>query len=188
MSSGQNENDNDNTNTNTSTSNDVNTIEPTKKINCSDQMVEIIKDLEKLSKIIKGLANDMKKVKRVHEKEVKKALKSKRKKDPNAPKREPTGFARPSLMSPELCKFLGVSEDTMMSHPEATKGINAYIKAHNLQNPANKREIFPDKKLAKLLSGPTDGTQLTFFNLQKYIKHHFIKPTIPVKPPVQKKD
>ena len=148
---------------------------------CSECMVQLITDLDKLAKITRGLANSMKKAKRAHDKELKAALKlskGKRKKprDANAPKRAPSGFNKPGPLSKELCKFLGVDGKTEMSRPEVTKEITAYIKKHTLQNEANKREILPDKKLGKLLSGPTDGTSLTFFNLQKYIKHHFPKP------------
>ena len=148
---------------------------------CSDQLSQLILDLDKLAKITRGLANTMKKVKKVHDKEVKnleKVAKGKKKKprDPNAPKRAPSGFNKPAPLSKELCKFLGVDAKTELSRPDVTKRITKYIKDHNLQNDSNKREILPDKKLGKLLSGPTDDSALTFFNLQKYIKHHFPKP------------
>ena len=99
----------------------------------------------------------------------------KRAKDPNAPPRAPSGFNKPGPLSKELCKFLKVPENTELSRPDVTKRLTTYIKEHGLQNEANKREILPDKKLAKLLTGPTDGTALTFFNLQKYIKQNFGK-------------
>lgn len=161
-------------------------VEEKQESSCSDQMGQLIMDLEKLAKITRGLANQMKKVKKVHDKEVKhleKAAKGKKKKarDPNAPKRAPSGFNKPAPLSAELCKFLGVDKKTELSRPDVTKRITKYIKEHNLQNEANKREILPDKKLGKLLSGPTDGTALTFFNLQKYIKHHFPKAKVATK-------
>ena len=165
---------------------DATVAEEVKVPTCSESMVQLIIDLDKLAKITRGLANSMKKAKRAHDKELKAALKlskGKRKKprDPNAAKRAPSGFNKAGPLSLELCKFLGVDKKTEMSRPEVTKEITAYIKKHTLQNEANKREILPDKKLGKLLSGPTDGTSLTFFNLQKYIKHHFPKPKTVVK-------
>ena len=61
-----------------------------------------------------------------------------------------------------------------MSRTEVTKGISAYVKQHDLQNPKNRREIVPNAALRKLLAVPTSET-LTFFNLQKYLKVHFPK-------------
>ena len=52
--------------------------------------------------------------------------------------------------------------------------INKYIVDNNLRKEEDKRQIIPDKKLSKLLN--LDGSeQLSYFNLQKYIKHHFVK-------------
>jgi chromatin remodeling complex protein RSC6 len=147
--------------------------------NCVDSMNVLIADLEKLAKITRGLANNMKKVKKAHERELKavskanKGGKKKRSRDPDAPKRAPSGFNKPAPLSKDLCKFLGVDAKVELSRPAVTKQITKYIKDNKLQNESNKREIVPDKKLSKLLSGPTDGEALTFFNLQKYIKHHF---------------
>ena len=147
----------------------------------SERMAQLAVDLDKIAKIIKNMASDMKKVRRAHDKEIKTAQKSskgrrRKAKDPNAPKRPPSGFNKAGPISKELSKFLGEKADVELSRPEVTKKLNKYIKDHDLQNPANKREIVPDKKLSKLLTGPSDGTALTFFNLQKYIKHHFPKP------------
>lgn len=152
------------------------------EVSCTDQMSQLIVDLDKLAKITRHLANSMKKVKKAHEKEIKsaeKVAKGKKKKprDPNAPKRAPSGFNKAAPLSKELSKFLGLDAKAELSRPDVTKRITKYIKDNNLQNDTNKREILPDKKLGKLLSGPTDGSALTFFNLQKYIKHHFPKGT-----------
>ena len=47
-----------------------------------------------------------------------------------------------------------------------------YCKEHNLQNLDDKRIILPDKSLQKLLR-IKKSDQLTYFNLQKYMKIHF---------------
>lgn len=147
-------------------------------ISADEKMVQIVSDIEKLARIIRGLASDLKKVKRAYSKEhrgLEKMAKGKKRRarDPNAAPRAPSGFNKPGPLSKDLCKFLKVPENTELSRPDVTKRLTAYIKENSLQNEANKREILPDKKLAKLLTGPTDGTALTFFNLQRYIKHHF---------------
>ena len=90
------------------------------------------------------------------------------------PPRAPSGFAKPALISDELCSFLGKSPGTEMARTEVTKYLTSYIKEHELQDQANKRKILPDAKLKKLLNlKPSD--EVTYFNLQKYMKVHFPK-------------
>ncbi len=91
------------------------------------------------------------------------------------PKRAPSGFAKPALISKELCSFLGKPTGTEMARTEVTKHLTSYIKEHNLQDQANKRKIIPDAALKKLLNVKASD-ELTYFNLQKYMKVHFPKP------------
>ena len=88
--------------------------------------------------------------------------------------RAPSGFAKPTLISDELCSFLGKPVGTEMARTEVTKSITAYIKEHSLQHAENKRRIMPDSALASLLN-VDDSVELTYFNLQKYMKVHFPK-------------
>jgi upstream activation factor subunit UAF30 len=83
-------------------------------------------------------------------------------------------FLQPSKISPALAKFCGVTADTMISRTDATRKIAAYIKEHNLQNPENRREILSDATLISLFA-LTSEDKLNYFNLQRYIKPHFIK-------------
>jgi chromatin remodeling complex protein RSC6 len=46
----------------------------------------------------------------------------------------------------------------------------------NLQNAKNRRIIHPDAKLKQLLKVNND--ELTYFNLQKYLKFHFKKEAV----------
>lgn len=96
------------------------------------------------------------------------------KRNKNKGSRAPSGFVKPTPISKELAKFLGVPEDTKMARTDVTKKITAYVKEHNLQAPDNGRQINPDKKLTTLL-GCKSGDNVTYFNLQKYMKPHFIK-------------
>ena len=61
-----------------------------------------------------------------------------------------------------------------MARTEVTKHLTTYIKEHNLQDQANKRKILPDSKLQKLLN-VTPSDEVTYFNLQKFMKVHFPK-------------
>ncbi len=89
--------------------------------------------------------------------------------DPNAPK---SGFAREGPVSEEMRKFLGMKKDELISRTDVTKRIHEYCKTKNLQNPSDKRQIKPDASLRKLLKMKKDD-ELTFFNLQKFMKIHF---------------
>ena len=88
-------------------------------------------------------------------------------------KKNPSGFNKPTRISSELAVFLQVEMGTELPRTEVTRRINAYIKEHNLQNPADRRQINCDKKLDKLLK-PKD-VQLSYFNLQTYLSPHFVK-------------
>ena len=88
--------------------------------------------------------------------------------------RIPSGFMRPMRISDELAKFLGKPAGTEMARTEVSRLINTYIRVNNLADPQNGRIINADSKLRKLLRlGKND--ELTYFNLQKYMKHHFHK-------------
>ncbi len=88
--------------------------------------------------------------------------------------KQPSGFVKPSQISDELIKFLGKEAGTMMSRVEVSKEISAYITANGLKDKANGRLIHADAKLSKLLK-LSAADSLNFFNLQKYLKPHFIK-------------
>ena len=62
-----------------------------------------------------------------------------------------SGFLKEVPISKELYEFTGWKPDTLASRVQVTKFICNYIKENNLQNPSDRREINPDKKLAKLL-------------------------------------
>ena len=89
--------------------------------------------------------------------------------DPNKP---PSGFAKPGPVSDELRKFLGLGKDELIARTEVTKRINTYCKEHKLQKEEDKRTIHPDSTLKSLLK-LKKGDELTFFNLQKYMKIHY---------------
>lgn len=91
-------------------------------------------------------------------------------------KRSPTGFAKPSPISDSLAEFLNLSAGAELARTEVTSKVIAYVKEHNLQNPANKKQILVDDKLKQLLSVKDDDV-VTYFNLQTYLKNHFVSQT-----------
>ena len=100
--------------------------------------------------------------------------KRRRERDPNAPKRAPSGIAKPTVISSELANFLNVTPSTKMARTDVIKKIANYIKTNNLENPKNRRHILPDKALTKLLAVKKND-QVTYFNLQRFMSQHFPK-------------
>lgn len=89
----------------------------------------------------------------------------------------PSGFIKPTKISDELAKFLSLPVGTEIARTNVTREINQYIKTNNLQQKENGRFINADPKLAALLK-LKEGDTLTYFNLQRYMKPHFVKPVV----------
>ena len=102
-----------------------------------------------------------------------KAFNKRSKKDEKKQARKPSGFARPSDVSSELCDFMGRTKGTQIARTEVTQYLIQYIKENELQFPENKKVIVPDEKLKKLL-GVDNGTEVTYFNLQGLMNKHFV--------------
>ena len=117
---------------------------------------------------------------KVLEKNIKKQMKGLKKeviKNKVKGNRKPSGFAKPSKVTKELCEFMKRSEGTEIARTEVTKALIEYIKQNKLENQSNSKIIVPDEKL-KFLLGIEDGEELTYFNIQKYMTKHFIKNTV----------
>jgi len=131
--------------------------------------------LNTLRETVVSLLGEVKRLdKRVH-REIKDARKRKRRvkteEGPDAKPRTPSIFERPVQITEELCTFLAQPKGTLMSRSQVTKGVNQYVKDHNLKN---KHDIKPDAALKKLLLVP-ETEALTYFNLQRYLNRHYVK-------------
>jgi len=100
----------------------------------------------------------------------------KEKKEKNKSIQEPSkkkGFTQPAKISPVLAKFMNVPTETMISRPDVTKFLMQYIKEKGLENPDNRRQIWPDNALWELLGEEARKEScLTHFNLQKFMSRH----------------
>jgi len=130
--------------------------------------------IQQVTTILSSMKADYKLLEKSVSRELKAASKSKKAKKASSGNRQPSGFVKPSVISDELIAFLGKEAGTMMSRVEVSKGINAYITANSLKDKVSGRQINPDVKLATLLKIGKDEV-LTYFNLQKYLKIHFVK-------------
>lgn len=89
-----------------------------------------------------------------------------------------SGFMKPVRVSRELELFLqrdNALTDTL-TRAYLTATLCEYIKKHNLQNPQDKRIIFPDDNLKRLFQlGDSEAEPLTYYNIQKRIQSHIFK-------------
>jgi chromatin remodeling complex protein RSC6 len=137
-------------------------------------MTEFSAKLQQMISLFSTVKNDFKTLEKTVSREMKIAQKASSKKRRNNGNRKPSGFIKPTLISDELAVFLGKTLGTEMARTDVSKEINTYIHAHSLQDKSNGRKIIPDDKLSKLLKLNKED-ELTYFNLQRYMKHHFIK-------------
>ena len=132
--------------------------------------------LNTLRETVVSLLGEVKRLdKRVH-REIKDARKRRRRVKvedgaEGAKPRVPSIFERPVQITEELCTFLAQPKGTLMSRSQVTKGVNNYVKEHNLKN---KHSIQPDASLKALLLVP-ETEALTYFNLQRYLNRHYVK-------------
>ena len=138
------------------------------------KMNEYSAKLQQLVGLLSTLKSDFKTLEKTVSREMKVAQKLANKKRRNTNPRKPSGFTKATPISSELANFLGKAVGTEMARTEVSKEITKYIKSNNLQDVTNGRVIKADAKLSKLLRLGKDD-ELTFFNLQRYMKVHFAK-------------
>ena len=142
--------------------------------NYDQEFATVLEQLTAAQSVLKSLTTTVRQLeKRVarDRKVMQKKMKGRAKRvvDPNKP---PSGFAKPGPVSDELRAFLKLGSDELIARTEVTKKITEYCKKHNLQKQEDKRTINVDSALKKLLR-LKKGDELTFFNLQKYMKVHY---------------
>jgi len=77
-----------------------------------------------------------------------------------------SAFMKPMTISPELAAVVG---NGPMPRSEVVKGLWVYIKKHNLQDPANKRNINADAALEKVFGGKK---MVNMFEMTKLVSKH----------------
>ena len=81
------------------------------------------------------------------------------------PVKAPAGLKASLQPSPELAAVIGPEP---LARTEAVSKIWAYIKAHDLQNPQNRREIVADDKLKPVFG----ADKVTMFEINKHLARH----------------
>jgi len=155
-----------------------------------EQLNSVASLLEVLNKTSKSLTLEMKSLtKDVNKLRVSKKQKTKKVIDPDVP-RKISALEKPVEITSELSEFLGLTVGEFQSRQFITKQINKYVKEHDIQNPDNRRYILLDtkdegRKLGKLLREPDQP--LTFFNIQRYLKVHYVQSETKTEPKSKEK-
>jgi chromatin remodeling complex protein RSC6 len=153
------------------TTNDIIT-DPKSNDDLALQCENVVSQLNSIKTYITNVQQDIKQL----EKNIKKQMKGLKKevgKTKNKGNRQPSGFAKPSKVSKELCTFMNKPEGSEIARTDVTRALIAYIKENSLQGKTNSRVILPDEKLKNLL-GLDGTTDLTYFNMQVHMNKHFI--------------
>lgn len=130
--------------------------------------------LAQLANLFVSVKADFKQLEKTVAREFRNAQKSSSRKKKPTTSRKAAGFAKPTLISNELAAFLGKDAGVELSRTQVSSEIDRYIKSNGLQDKKNGRVIVPDAKLLALLKiNPNE--ELSYFNLQRYMKPHFIK-------------
>ena len=150
-------------------SSDKNVIEEVADIH--DDFVTIINNIALIKTNLTDLQNSLRNLEKKANKRFKNYIKQ-NKKFKNRGNKQPSGFAKPTKISKELCDFLDKPNGTEMARTEVTQQLIQYIKDNNLQNNENRKIIKPDEKLTALLNIDNE-LELTYFNLQSFMNKHF---------------
>lgn len=137
-----------------------------------EEFSKLVAQLVALRTQLTSVTSQVRALQKRSEREMKAAQKASRKRSKKGGPKQPSGFTKATKISDELASFLGKPQGTEMARTDVTKELQQYILKHNLQDPKNGRHILADKKLQKLLRMKKED-QLTYFNLQKYMKPHF---------------
>ena len=141
--------------------------------NLGKQFEGIIQTLSTFRQSITALQTQIRGLEKSVRKEMK-TLQKEAAKNRNKGNRRPSGFAKPSKVSAELCTFMKKDAGTEIARTEVTQYLIQYIKDNSLQFQGNKKIIVPDATLKKLLS-VKEGEEVTYLNLQRLMNKHFVK-------------
>jgi chromatin remodeling complex protein RSC6 len=151
------------------------------EFNSVETIKSLLTTLSEQGSVIKAISNGLRAILKETEKNSKELDKLRNKKTrvkaERSPNALPSGITKPVAISDELAKFLGVAPGTLVPRNEVTKGVSGYVKKNDLSDPTNRQKFILDerpaaKTLRALLGNPVDS--VTYFNLQRYLKHHYI--------------
>lgn len=156
------------------------TVAPTETEESNTEILfnKLLTQFQDVQSVMKVLSTNLKVLQKQYlkdQRESKKLSLKKQAKKANSGKKTTSGITSPTPITPDLAKFLGLDENQMIPRTKVTSMVIEYIKKNDLQNKENKKQIIPNVALESILQA--NGEVVTFFNLQTYLKKHFLKNT-----------
>jgi len=154
---------------------------PTDAVDVVKDFASLVEKVNSLRTVLAAVLSDMKKLEKQIPREIKKASKGRRRRAATVTEngepivKKESVFTKPTPISDALCTFLGVAKGSSLSRSEVTTKVCGYAKSHLLMD---KQVIKADAPLRKLLA-LTEKDELKILNLQRYLKPHYLKPTVP---------
>ena len=140
--------------------------------NMEDMFNDIFLSMHKFKQEFTTIQAKLKNLEKSYKKEKKKYEKIAGKQ--NKGNKAPGGFAKPTLISDELCEFMNCEKGTKVARTEVTQYISKYIEQNNLQNKNKRQYIIPDEALIKLWDVKNNNEEITYFNIQRLMNRHYI--------------
>jgi chromatin remodeling complex protein RSC6 len=134
---------------------------------------ETINELKEYKAMTRGMCNNF--IDRLQEakKEIRELRKQQKKPRVKKDPKKPCTFETKIKISDELCLFFDEPVGTEMTRNEVTHKLHGYCEKNGLMDPTNRRIIHPNDKFRALLHNYADDQQLTWLNIQSFIKHHY---------------
>ena len=150
----------------------------------SASLDEIQNQIETFVKDMKTMSTELKNSKKRYLKIVKTLSKTKKRKTSStqdeSSKKEPSGFISPIEIPANLAGLMKVTHKMMLPRTVVTKHIISFIKENHLESKTNGRNFDltdpsnSNASMLKKLFNIERGDEVTYFNLQSYLKPHFI--------------
>lgn len=141
------------------------------------RLQDMIDELKEYKSMVGGMCNKYIEQLTDAKREIRQLKRTQKKPRPNnvnGPKK-PSVFEVLTGISDDMCAFLEVPPGSKMSRNEVTHRIHLYCKKNGLLQDGDQRIINADEALKAILSPLPPGEKLTYLNLQKYLKHNYLK-------------
>jgi chromatin remodeling complex protein RSC6 len=141
------------------------------------RLQDMIDELKEYKAMVSGMCNNYIEQLTDAKREIRQLKRTQKKPRPvnvNGPKK-PSVFEVLTGISDDMCAFLQVPPGSKMSRNDVTHRIHMYCKKNGLLQDGDQRIINADDALKAILSPLPAGEQLTYLNLQKYLKHNYLK-------------
>ena len=143
-------------------------------VQISEELDNTVKTLLDSLRTVKQLKKDLDKV---HQRELKNMRKKKKNVSGSKSNKEPSGFNKPAPVPKEFtAQPWGCENGQMVPRTQLTKMVYDYIKDNDLQDPADRRIIHPDKNVRTLFHLDS-GQDLEFKTFQTYMAKLYKKKT-----------